>query len=107
MPKRDPYIISRINYRRIFLVTSISALLVIIILFGFLMESGMTLSFKNLARLHMDHPPLFMIDLLPLFIFAFLHPMHRIMNRAIEEYEDRVKESTQLLERNTDFAKEI
>ena len=65
MLKRDPYIISRINNRRIFVVTSISALLVIMILFAFMMESGMTLSFKNLARLHGDHPPLFLIDLLP------------------------------------------
>jgi len=77
------------------------------ILFAFMMESGMSLSFKNLVKLHGDHPSIFLIDLLPLFIFAFLHPMHRIMNRAIEEYEERVKESTQLLERNTDFAKEL
>ena len=33
--------------------------------------------------------------------------MHRIMNRAIREYEERVIESQQLLERNTEFAREL
>ncbi len=93
MSKRDPYIISRINFRKIFVVTAISILVVILILFVFMMESGITLSFRSLVKIHGDHPSLFMIDLLPLIVFAILHPMHRIMNRAIEEYEERVKDS--------------
>lgn len=107
MSRRDPYIISRINYRRVFVVTAISALVVILILFSFIMGSGMSLNLKNLVKIHGDHPSLFLIDLLPLFIFVFLHPLHRIMNRAIRDYEERVKESRQLLERNTDFAKAL
>lgn len=107
MSKRDPTIISRINYRRVIVVTFISTLMVILILFAFIMERGMELSFENLAKIHMEHPSLFLVDLLPLFIYAFLYPMHRIMNRAIRDYEKRVKASQQLLERNTTFAKEL
>ena len=76
-----------------YVVTAISILVVILILFAYMMESGMTLTFKSLVKIHGDHPSLFLIDLLPLFISAFLHPMHRIMNRAIGDYEERVKES--------------
>jgi PAS domain S-box-containing protein len=105
MSKRDPYIIRRINFRRIIVVTLISILLVLLILFAFVMESGLPVTFKNLAALHQEHPSLFLLDLLPLFISALLHPMHFIMNRAIREYEDRVRASQVLLERNTEFAR--
>ncbi len=107
MLQRDPHIISRINYRRVFVVTIIGALVVILILFAFMMESNMSLSFRNMAKIHKDHPSLILIDLLPLFIFAFLHPMLRIMNRAIGDHEQRVKASQKLLDRNTDFATEL
>ena len=89
------------------MVTVISALLVILILCAFMMQSGLPLSFRSLARIHMDHPPLFLVDLLPFFIFAFLLPMHNIMNRAIRDYEERVKESRLLLKRNTEFAQQL
>ncbi len=107
MSRRDPYIINRINFRRVVVVTIISLILVILILCAYMMESGLPITFRNLARIHQEHPSLFLIDLLPLFISAFLHPMHRIMNRAIEEYEERVKESNLLLQRNTRFAQEL
>jgi PAS domain S-box-containing protein len=103
--RRDPYIIRRINFRRVMLVTIISALLVILILCAFMMESGLAITFQNLARIHRDHPSLFLIDLLPLFISALLHPMHLIMNNAIRDYEERVKESNLLVKRNTEFAR--
>jgi len=67
----------------------------------------MTLSFKSLVKIHGDHPSLFLVDLIPLLTFVSLHPMLRIMNRAIGEYEERVKASQQLLERNTEFAKKL
>ncbi len=107
MSNRDPTIISHINYRRVIVVTFISILVVVLILFSYIMESGKTLSFENLAKIHIEHPSLFMVDLIPLFIYAFLYPMHRIMNRAIRDYEKRVKASQQLLERNTTFASEL
>lgn len=107
MSKRDPYIINRINFRRVMVVTIISLILVILILCAYMMESGLTLSLSNLVKIHREHPSLFLIDLLPIFISALLHPMHRIMNRAIEQYEARVKESNLLLERNTSFAQEL
>jgi len=104
MSRRDPYIIKRINFRRVLVVTSISILLVLLILFAFLMESELPITFKSLARLHAEHPSLFLVDLLPVFISFLLYPMHHIMNRAIREYEERVLASQLLLERNTDFA---
>jgi PAS domain S-box-containing protein len=107
VPARDPYIIKRINFRRITVVTLISALLVILILCVFMMESGLQITFRNLAGIHRDHPSLFLIDLLPLFIFALLYPMHLLMNRAIRDYEERVKESRLLLKKNTAFAQEL
>ena len=89
------------------MVTAISILVVLLILFAFIMESGLTISLKSLAQIHGEHPSLFLIDLIPVFISALLHPMHHIMNRAIREYEERVLESQQLLERNTEFAQEL
>jgi len=88
-------------------VTVISAILVILILCVFMMESGLTITFRNLARIHSEHPSLFLIDLLPLFILAFLLPMHKVMNRAIADHEERVRESSLLLKRNTRFAQQL
>ncbi len=88
-------------------VTVVSGMLVLMILFSFLMDSGLTITLRNLVRIHGEHPSLFLIDLLPLFILAFLVPMHKIMNRAIQDYEERVKESNLLLKRNTRFAQEL
>ncbi|MDF1573595.1 MAG: PAS domain S-box protein [Bacteroidales bacterium] len=105
MSKRDPYIIKRINLRRVLVVTAISILVVLLILFSFIMESGLPISFQSLARIHSEHPSLFLVDLLPLFVSAFLHPMHFLMNKAIREYEERVLASQLLLKRNTEFAK--
>ena len=105
MSKRDPYIIRRINFRRIIVVTLISILVVFLILFVFLMESGMPITFKSLDALHKDNPALYLIDLLPLFVSVLLYPMHHIMNRAIREYEERVLASQELLKRNTEFAR--
>ncbi|MCK5066147.1 MAG: GAF domain-containing protein, partial [Bacteroidales bacterium] len=105
MSKRDPYIIRRINFRRIIVVTLISILVVLLILFAFLMESGLPVSFSNLAALHKEHPSLFLVDLLPIFLSALLHPMHHIMNRAIQNYEKRVLASQELRKRNTEFAR--
>ena len=107
MPGRDPYIIKRINLRKVVVVTFISALLVILILCAFMMESGLSISFRNIAAMHRNHPSLVLIDMLPLFVLALLYPMHRIMNRAISDYEERVKESQLLLRRNTAFAHEL
>ena len=104
MSKRDPYIIKRINFRRVLVVTAISVLLVLLILFAFIMESGLPITFENLVRIHEEHPSLFLVDMIPLFISALLHPMHYIMNRAIREYEERVLASQLLLKRNTEFA---
>ncbi len=107
MTGRDPYIISRINQRRILVVSTISLLLVILILCAFMMESRLPISLQSLVRIHSEHSSLFLIDLLPLFILAFLYPMHRVMNKAIAEYEERVKESNLLVKRNTGFAQEL
>jgi len=105
--RRDPVIIRRLNHRKVVLVTVISALLVLLILFTFLMGSHRPFTPEQLIQLHRDHPSLILVDLIPLFVYLFLMPMHRTMNRAIEEYEERVKESQQLLERNTRFATEL
>lgn len=107
MSKRDPDIIKRINFRRVMVMTVISVLLVLLILGAFIMESGLPLSFESLRQVHKEHPSLVLVDLLPIFISALLYPMHHIMNRAIREYEDRVKASNQLLERNTEFAERL
>jgi len=104
MLKRDPYIIKRINFRRVMVVTVISIMVVFLILFAYIMESGLTISFESLAQIHGEHPSLFLVYLIPVIISAMLHPMHRIMNRAIQEYEERVLESQKLRERNTEFA---
>ncbi|HER09462.1 MAG TPA: PAS domain S-box protein [Bacteroides sp.] len=104
---RDPVVIRRLNYRKVVVVTVISALLVLLILFTFLMGSGRPLTFSNLFQLHRDHPSLILLDLLPVFIYLFLMPMHRTMNRAIADYEAKVKESRMLMERNTSFAREL
>ena len=104
---RDPVIIRRLNHRKVVLMTVISALLVLLILFTFLMGSGRPVSLSNLVQLHRDHPSLILVDLLPVFIYIFLQPMHRTMNRTIREYEERVKESRMLLDRNTRFAREL
>jgi len=104
MSKRDPYIIRRINFRRIIVVTMISILLVFLILFAFLMDKDLPITFRSLASLHRQHPALFLVDLLPIFLSALLHPMHRLMNKAIRDYEKRVMDSQELLNRNTDFA---
>ena len=87
------------------MVTLISILVVLLILFAFLMESGLPVSFSNLAALHKEHPSLFLVDLLPIFLSALLHPMHHIMNRAIQNYEKRVLASQELRKRNTEFAR--
>ncbi len=89
------------------MVTTISLFLVILILFAFLMEIGLSISFRNLAIIHRQHPSIFLIDLLPIFVSVFLYPMYRIMNRAIRDYEERVKESNLLVKRNTGFAQEL
>ena len=89
------------------MVTTISILVVLAILAAFIMESGLPLTFKSLAQVHREHPSLFLVDLLPIIISALLHPMHYIMNRAIREYEDRVRASRQMVERNTDFAERL
>lgn len=89
------------------MVTIISFLLVLLILGGFIMEKGLALNFHNLAEIHREFPALFLIDLLPVFISIFLHPLHGTMNRAIEDYEERVKESNLLLDRNTRFAQKL
>ncbi len=104
MSGRDPYIIKRINFRRVLVITAISILVVILILFAFIMESGLPVTLRSMAQIHREHPSLFLIDLIPVFISALLLPMHHIMNRAIREYEERVLESQQLLKRNTEFA---
>ena len=104
MSRRDPYIIKQINFRRVVVVTAVSLLVVLLILFSYIMESGLPLTLKSLAQIHAEHPSLYLIDLIPVFISALLHPMHRIMNRAIREYEERVIASQQLRKRNTEFA---
>lgn len=107
MAQRDSYIINRINQRRILVVSAISFLLVALILCAHLMESGLPISLHSLIRVHREHPSLFLIDLLPVFVIAFLYPMHRLMNRAITKYEEQVKESNLLVKRNTGFAQEL
>ena len=107
MLKRDPDIIKRISFRRVMVVTIISLLLVILILCVFMMESGLAISFRNVSEIHRDHPSLILIDLLPVFILAILIPMHLLMNRTIRDYEKRVKESSLLLRKNTEFAQEL
>ena len=107
MSRRDPYIIKRINFRRVMVVTTISILVVLLILFAFIIESDLPINFLSLAQIHREHPSLYLIDLLPLVVSAMLHPMHHIMNRAISEYEERVLESQDLLRRNTEFAQEL
>ena len=107
MSKRDPYIIKRINFRRVIVVTAISILVVLLILFSFMMESGLPITLKSLALIHAEHPSLILVDLIPLIISALLHPMHHIMNRAIREYEERVVASQQLRKRNTEFAQAL
>lgn len=107
MSRRDPDIIKRINLRRVLVVSAISILLVFLILFIYLMESGLPLTFKSLGQIHQQHPSLYLVDLLPLFIYAILHSMYLIMNRAIRDYEDRIRASNQLLERNTEFAEQL
>ncbi len=89
------------------MVTAISVLVVLLILFSFIMESGLSISFQSLVRIHAAHPSLFLVDLIPVFITALLHPMHHIMNRAIREYEGRVLESRQLAQRNTEYAERL
>ncbi len=88
-------------------VTVISILVVLLILFSFIMDSGLSISFQSLVRIHAAHPSLFLVDLIPVFITALLHPMHHIMNRAIREYEERVLESRQLAQRNTEYAEQL
>ena len=107
MPGRDPHIIGRLNQRRILVVSTISILLVLLILCAFIMESGLPISLRSLISIHSQHPSLFLIDLLPVFISALLHPMHRIMNRAIKQYEAQVQKSNLLVKRNTQFAQEL
>jgi hypothetical protein len=102
--KRDPYIIRRLNFRKVVVTTLISLLLVILILFAFIAESDIPITLQNLGLIHREHPSLFLVDLLPVLVFIMLYPMHRIMNRAIGEYEDRVRESRMVLEQNTNFA---
>jgi hypothetical protein len=104
MSKRDPHIISRINFRRIVVVTLISVLLVLLILFAFLMESDLPITFTSLATIHRQQPSLYLVDLLPILVLTLLYPMHRLMNNAIRDYEERVKASQELVERNTEFA---
>jgi PAS domain S-box-containing protein len=86
-------------------VTAISFLVVLLILFAFMIESNLPISFRSLVRIHSEHPSLILVDLLPIVVSAILHPMHHIMNRAIAKYEERVLESQSLLKRNTEFAK--
>lgn len=107
MSKRDPYIIKRINFRRVMVVTIISVLLVLIILFAYIMEGNLPISFKSLVTIHKNHPSLLLVDLIPFFISGLLLPMHYSMNRAIQDYEKRVLESQQLLQRNTEFARSL
>ncbi len=104
MPGADPHIIQRINFRRVITVTVISALLVVMILFTFMMDKDLPVGFRSLAILHREHPSLVLVDLLPLWIFIFLFPMHRMMNKTIHRYEKRVKASSRLLARNTEYA---
>jgi len=78
MSKRDPYIIKRISFRRVMVVTAISILVVLLILFAFIMESGLPVTFKSLIRIHAEHPSLILIDLLPLFVSALLHPIQHL-----------------------------
>ena len=89
------------------MVTGISILLVLLILFAFIMQSGLPLTFKSLGLIHAEHPTLILVDLLPVIVLAILLPMHHIMNRAIRDYEDRVKASNELLARNTEFAERL
>ncbi len=84
--------------------TLISALLVVLILVAFMMEQEIPVSFGSLAAIHREHPSLVLVDLLPLWVFLFLYPMHRLMNRTIRRYEKRVEASGRLLARNTEFA---
>jgi len=107
MAGRDPYIINRINQRQILVVSTISILLTLLILCAFMMESGFSISLRSLVKIHKEHPSLFLIDLLPVLISAILHPMHRIMNRALAKYEEQEKESNLLVKRNTSFAQKI
>ncbi|RPI46740.1 MAG: PAS domain S-box protein, partial [Bacteroidetes bacterium] len=107
MSRRDPYIIRRLNFRKVVVVTLISLLLVILILFAFITESDIPFNLQNRIRVHREHPSLILVDLMPAFVFILLYPMHRIMNRAIGEYEDRVKESQMIVDRNTKFAREL
>lgn len=107
MSKRDPHIIKRINFRRVVVVTIISILLVVMILFALIMESNLPITPGNLAAIHREHPSLFLIDLLPFFIYFILFPMHRVMNQAIRNYEERVVASRELVKKNTAFAQEL
>ena len=89
------------------MVTVISVLVILLILFGFIIESGLPISFLSLAQIHREHPSLILIDLLPLVVSAMLLPMHHSMNRAIGEYEERGLESQDMLKRNTEFAQRL
>jgi PAS domain S-box-containing protein len=104
MSRRDPYIIKRINLRRIVVVTAVSMLLVLMILFAYIMESGLPIRFASLLQIHHLHRSLILVDLVPVIILALLLPMHKIMNRAIGEYEERVLASQEIRKRNTKFA---
>ena len=98
MSKRDPYIIRRINFRRIVVVTLISDPGVPDSL-AFLWKVDLPITFSSRWQLSTNNTPhCILIDLIPLFVTALLHPMHRIMNKAIQDYEERVMDSQELAE---------
>ena len=95
------------NYRRLILVTLISFLLVILLWIIIIMDNDLPISLSSLIEIHFQTPYFLIFDLLPLFVFILLYPMHRIMNRAIGDFESKTKESQSLLDKNSDFAKKM
>ncbi|MBN1131763.1 MAG: SpoIIE family protein phosphatase [Bacteroidales bacterium] len=97
----------RLNLRRIILITLIGFLVVVLFWIMAIMEQNQPVTFAAISRLHSDHPVYFIYDLLPLFIFLFLYPVHRITGHIILDYARQVREYHHSIERHTSFAKEL
>ncbi|MEZ5072922.1 MAG: PAS domain S-box protein [Bacteroidales bacterium] len=93
------------NRRRLILSSLLVLVLTLLVHVALLMDRGESLRISTLLGLPGSHPTLFVLDLMPLLVFALLLGQHRQLIRTWKSQEARLRSSDERMEQNAAFAK--
>jgi PAS domain S-box-containing protein len=93
--------------RNIWLYTLAGALLVIVALISLSWKPGTGFRFDTLVQLHRDHPALFLLEAMPVYIWIILWVAQKNLQKTAISYRRETEEITGILEKNSGYARAV